>query len=512
MDDIIRILMLEDAEEDVELIEHELKRAGMPFSIQRVQTKNAFEEMLESFQPHIVLSDYLLESFDGLSALALARAKHPHIPFLFVSWEIHEDSVIDIMKRGATDYVFKSQLSRLPLSVFRAIHEADERRELQKAIERIIEQERLGALGQMASGIAHDFSNALMPVLGYSELLINHPANQQDQKKLNHFLNMINTSAKDAMNIVNRLRAFYRRRENVEKLLPVNLNQIVEQVILFAQPKWKGQAQASGVTIQVKTDLQNVPEILANETAIREALANIIFNAIDAMPEGGTIRFVTYHSGDFVVLEISDTGVGMDEEVRKHCFEPFYSTKGKSGTGMGLSMVYGVIRRHEGTIDIESAPGAGTKFIIRLPQSKITHKKEEGKNGADEKAFKPERKLNVLAVDDEPGVLAILLEYLRGDGHMVETASSVVEGWSKFEQGNYDVVITDWAMPGLNGDELITRIKQKSPETAIILLSGFGELLETGGLKPQGVTFLMSKPPTIAALREAISRTTSKNP
>lgn len=511
MTDEIRVLLLEDVEADAELIQQELKRAPGAFVFQRVLTKDDLLKALDAFSPHLVLSDYVLESFEGLSALQLVREKTPDLPFIFVSWEIHEDSVIEAIKKGATDYVFKEQISRLTLSVFRALREAQEREELKKAQQRAIEQERLGALGKMASGIAHDFSNALTPVLGYTELLISHPEKLKDTKKLAHYVNMMNLAAKDAVNLVNQLREFYRKREKIEKLTPVDVSRVVEQTVLLTEPRWKGQALAGDATIHIETDLKKVPLIAANDSALRDALTNLIFNAVDAMPSGGTITLRTRPEADGVLIEVSDTGEGMPEEVRRHCFEPFFSTKGKSGTGMGLAMVYGVVRRHEGTIEVKSEPGKGTTFLMRLPRRDPASFVEDGAAaGSRKEVFRTRRGLKVLVVDDDEKVLELVKEYLAADTHTVETAPDAARALEKLNCGTYDLVITDWAMPGMKGDQLSLKIKEQSPRTPIIMLTGFHETVKAHGEKPQGVDLLLTKPPTLDILRSAISRVTSR--
>ncbi len=504
----IRILLLEDSAADAELVEAELRRAGLTFVSKRASNQEEFVGMLDDFQPQIVLSNYEIEGFEGLAALELVRKKRRDVPFIFVSWTVHEDSVIDAMKRGATDYIFKDQLQRLPLSMIRALRETEERAELRRAQQKAIEQERLGALGQMASGIAHDFSNALTPVLGFSELLIDHPEFWNDKQLLSEYLHMINTSAKDAMHIVGRLREFYRKRQKVEVMLPIDLRQIVEQAVLFTRPKWKDQALAAGVIIRVDTELMDLPRVAGNDSALREVLTNLIFNAVDAMPKGGTIRFHAYADQGYVVLEAEDTGTGMSEEVRAHCFDPFYSTKGKRGTGLGLAMVYGVILRHDGTITVESEPGKGSKFIIRLPVYRPSNEKKPDGTVDMLPMASVVRPFRVLVVDDEPLVRQVLRDYLCGDGHAVETACSAEEGLSKFSAGTYDVVLTDWAMPGKRGDAFTAEIKEKSPKTPVIMLTGFGELMKERGESVPGVDVLLSKPPTLASVREAVLRVT----
>ncbi len=509
MKNSFRVLLLEDVEADAAQIASELRRPGIAFSFKRVETKEDFLKELEGYRPDLVLSDYVLPSFEGLAALALVRGTTREVPFIFVSWQIHEDSVIEALKKGATDYVFKEQLSRLGLSVFRALREAEEREELKKSQDKIVEQERLSALGQMASGIAHDFSNALMPVLGYSELLQNHPEILEDRQTLKHYLEMINTSAIDAMKIVGRLREFYRKKEKAEELLFVDLNEVVRQTVFLTEPRWKNEMLAKGLEIKIELKLNEIPKIMANDTALRQAFTNLLFNAVDSMPKGGVIAFKTYVDGPWVTLNMVDTGVGMSEEVQRRCFEPFFSTKGKGGSGMGLAMVYGIVRRHGGRIEVESAIGRGTKFTLLFPFENVTAVKFEGPAVKNNPAFQSSAKLNILAVDDEPQALQVIREYLSHDGHSVDTTTSPHQGIEKFKNAKYDLVITDWAMPGMNGNEFSLKIKSHSPHTPVIILTGFGELVTTDGRSPKGADIILSKPATLAAIREALSRAVS---
>jgi len=373
--------------------------------------------------------------------------------------------------------------------------------ELKATQQQVLQQERLRALGEMASGIAHDFNNALSPVLGFSELLLDLPENLDDNEKVTRYLRMINTAALDAANVVRRLREFYRSREENEILLPVNLNQLVEQAVSLTQPRWKDQALASGITIRVETDLNQLPLVGGNEAEIREVLTNLIFNAVDAMPQGGTITLRTRPDDAHVVLEISDTGTGMTEEVRQRCLEPFFSTKGKRGTGLGLSMVYGIIQRHHGTLVIESEPGEGTTFTIRLPVQK-----EQKAGTRRQETEGPSRRLQILVVDDEPPVRAVVTDYLTGDGHSVESATNGSEGLQKFLGGWFDVVVTDQAMPEMAGDQLAAAIKRVAPNKPVILLTGFGDLMIAAGERPGGVDIILSKPVTLNALRQALAK------
>ena len=375
---------------------------------------------------------------------------------------------------------------------------------LKASQEQVVERERLRALGQMASGIAHDFNNALAPILGFSELLLDHPEKMEDRDKLIKYLQMIQTSAKDAAVVVRRLREFYRSRGSSEVFARVDLNQLIQQVISLTEPRWKTQSLANGVTIRVSTDLQDVLPIMGNETELREVLTNLIFNAVDAMPNGGVVLLRTKAEDEHVVLEVHDTGTGMTDEVRKRCLEPFFTTKGEQGTGLGLSMVYGIIRRHGGALHIETEPGAGTTIIMLLPVGKDAAGGESGAAPASVETAAV-RSLYILVVEDEPMVREVTVEHLVTDGHTVETATNGREGLVKFYGGWFDVVITDRAMPEMNGDRLAVAIKQIAPKKPVILLSGFGDMMEASAEKPPGVDLVLSKPVTAETLRQALS-------
>jgi len=377
--------------------------------------------------------------------------------------------------------------------------------ELEKALadlrttqNQVIQQERLRALGQMASGIAHDFNNSLMPIMGFSELLLAHPAILDDKEKTSGYLETIRTAAKDAASIVSRLREFYRSNENSDVFAPVNLAQLLRQSISLTQPKWKGQAQASGAETRIVEELETVPPVSGDESALREVFANLIFNAVDAMPRGGSITLRTRGEESGVTVEIADTGGGMSEEVRQRCLEPFFTTKGNRGTGLGLAMVFGIVQRHGGTLDLRTEQGKGTTFILHFPlQVSIPAAIVESQSLPN-----PDR-LHVLLVEDEPQVRDVLTAFLETDGHSVGNAEDGAEGLRRFLAEKFDLVITDKAMPGMSGNQLALEIKRFSPHMPVVLLSGFN----TGDNdKGPGIDVIVSKPITIPALRKAIRR------
>ena len=371
--------------------------------------------------------------------------------------------------------------------------------ELKSAQQRVIQQERLRALGQMASGVAHDFNNALVPILGFSELLQMSPGVLADRDRAMSYINIIHTAAGDAAKVVSRLRQFYRKQEEGDAFESVDVKSIAAQVITLTQPKWKDQMQARGATIRVGSKLESVPAVLGDESALREVLTNLIFNAVDAMPAGGDVTVRTRREEDFAIIEVEDTGTGMTEEVRKRCLEPFFTTKGERGTGLGLSMVFGIVQRHSGTVDIVSELGRGTTFILRLP---LETAHEAAVATAKESAAIPHN-LGILVVDDEPQVREFIAAALVEDGHRVEVANDGVGGLRRFRDGVFDVVFTDKAMPGMSGDQMASAMKLMKPGTPVILLTGFGQFLDRADLP--GIDILLNKPVGIHSLREALA-------
>lgn len=406
--------------------------------------------------------------------------------------------------------------------------------ELKAAQQQLVQQERLSALGQMASGIAHDFNNALSPIVGFSDLLLVHPEHLDDKEKVTHYLELVNAGAKDATNVVRRLREFYRYREQTEIFQPVNLKELVEQVILLTQPKWKDQALAKGITINVETNLHADSVIAGNAAALREALTNLVFNSVDAIiqkaegsvgsPEkanNGTIAIRTYtekadqhtHSVNGsakpsrqVLLEVSDNGIGMSEDVRRRCLEPFFSTKGEHGTGLGLSMVFGIVQRHEGEIEIKSEWGRGATFIICLPAADPSRRSREL---AEKEEVSSRQALHILVVEDEPLGRELVTEFLTADGHTVETAINGREGLEKFRVGRFDLVVTDRAMPEMSGDQLAATIKQAAPKMPVIMLTGFGDMMQSAGEQPVMVDVIVSKPVVLNELQKAVAKVRS---
>jgi signal transduction histidine kinase len=372
--------------------------------------------------------------------------------------------------------------------------------ELKATQRQMIQQERLRALGQMASGIAHDFNNTLTPILGFSEILLTNNEILRDPIESRRLLEMLNTSAHDAASVVSRLREFYRPLDADAVLPAVNLTRIAQQAILLTEPKWKTQAQANGINIEVITSFRVDAIVAGEEAALRELLTNLIFNAVDAMPNGGRITTEVSVEAGQAILRLHDTGVGMTDEVKQRCLEPFFSTKGERGTGLGLSMVYGIIERHRGRLDLESAPGQGTTFTISLPIADlISSPAQQNANGHTSN-------LNILVVDDDERVCEVVAQYLRGDGHNVAITTSGRDAITQTQRTRFDIIFLDRAMPQMSGDQTAELIKRLYPALPIIMLTGFGALIDATDSRPRAVDAVLGKPVTLGILRETIDK------
>ncbi|MEO8314636.1 MAG: ATP-binding protein [Pseudomonadota bacterium] len=386
-------------------------------------------------------------------------------------------------------------------NLYNALHEAYE--DLRQNQQTAMQQERLRSLGQMASGIAHDINNAISPVALYTDSLLEREIGLTEQGRGQ--LQTIQRAIHDVAATVARMREFYRQREPQVMLAPVQLNELVPQVVELTRARWSTIPQERGITIEMCLALQpDLPLITGAENELREALTNLVLNAVDAMPQGGVLTVRTRATtADQVQIEVSDTGVGMDEDARRRCLEPFFTTKGERGTGLGLAMVYGAVQRHSADVEIDSAAGEGT--TIRLIFAASIHVMEP----VLATAVAVLNGLRILVVDDDPILLRSLRDTLEGDRHQVVTANGGKEGIHLFREAvargeSFDVVITDLGMPYADGRQVASSIKSVSPATPVIMLTGWGQRLVADGDIPPNVDIVLSKPPKLRDLREAI--------
>jgi PAS domain S-box-containing protein len=378
----------------------------------------------------------------------------------------------------------------------------------------VMQHERLRVLGQMASGITHDINNALSPVKLYLQLLLEDEPQLSEHSRAN--LKTIRGAVDDVTETVARIREFYRLREPQLTLAPVNLNEVVEQVIELTRPRWRDIPQQKGVAIEIRTELApDIPRVLGIANEIREALTNLIFNAVDAMPAGGALILRTGMTTDDsggskirrVYAEVTDTGSGMDEETRRRCLEPFFTTKGERGTGLGLAMVYGAVQRNNAGIDIESAVGRGTTVRLRFG---LASGHTETRPDRQPLRATPPPPIRILVIDDDPLVVEALRESLARDGHQVTTSGGGKAGLELFHDAlsrseTFDLVFTDLGMPHVDGCHVASAVKAESPSTPVVLLTGWGRRMMADGEIPPHVDRILSKPPDISELRDIVS-------
>lgn len=381
--------------------------------------------------------------------------------------------------------------------------------DLRQTQQTVMQQERLRALGQMASGIAHDINNAISPVALYTESLLETETNLSPQGR--HCLEVIERAIDDVAATVARMREFYRQREPQLALSPIDANLVVQQVLDLTRARWSDMPQQRGIVIVLRTQLADgLPMLPGSVGEIREALTNLVFNAVDAMPDGGTLSVRTSCTGAAgearqVRIEVGDTGIGMDENTRRRCLEPFFTTKGERGTGLGLAMVYGMMERHGASIDIVTAPGQGTAVRLDFPACAAG----EGELAPDAAHAVPPR-LRILVVDDDPMVLKSLRDILEIDGHEVVSADGGQAGIDCFQAAyerheHFAVVITDLGMPHVDGRKVASAVRQCSPATPIIMLTGWGQRLAADSDYPEHVDCVLGKPPRLKELRRALN-------
>jgi GAF domain-containing protein len=361
---------------------------------------------------------------------------------------------------------------------------------LQRAQEELVRSEKLRALGQMAAGIAHDLNNMLAAILGQVELLQLRVADPEVRAGLA----TLETAAADGAHVVRRLQDFARQRAH-SSLKSLDLRPVVAEALAITRPRWEDEAQRRGLLITVQTHLDDCPPILGQASEIREMLTNIILNAVDAMPHGGTLTLTAKQAGrsvstggeehggrggggvqfagsraahSFVELCVTDTGIGMTEAVRQRIFEPFFTTKGGQGTGLGLSVVYGIMERHGGRIHVASSPGQGTTVSLRFAVA-------SGEAAAAEARGSPASPQRVLLIDDDAMVRLTLASILQAAGHTVQEADGGAAGLDLFARVPVDLVLTDLGMPGVTGWDVARAVKARTPRLPIILLTGWGE-------------------------------------
>jgi signal transduction histidine kinase/ActR/RegA family two-component response regulator len=361
--------------------------------------------------------------------------------------------------------------------------------------ERIREQyaqiEKLSALGELASGVAHDFNNTLAGILGRAQLLLS----TKDPEKIEAGLRLIIKTAKDGAKTIKRIQDFARQRRDHD-FQPVSVDQLLLDVREITRPRWKSRAESEGVHINLELQLgSDDARVMGDESELREVLVNLVFNAVDAMPQGGTLTLSAREGGGVVEIAVADTGEGMSEEVRSRVFDPFFTTKGKAGMGLGLAVSYGIVRRHEGGIEAESEAGRGTTFRIKLPAAKSTARPETATEPP-AITLMPQRPgaTRILVVDDEENVRELLRDILESEGYQVGVASGGREALELLGGGAFDAVFTDLGMQGMSGWELAHAVRELNRTIPLAVITGWGEAVGSGDRSAAQVDWVIPKP------------------
>jgi PAS domain S-box-containing protein len=364
--------------------------------------------------------------------------------------------------------------------------------------ERTAQDEKMRALGHLSAGIAHNFNNLLAAILGNAQLLKRSSSNEKLLKQAG----VIERAALDGAEMVKRIQAFANQQKEVayEQL---QLSHILKDSITLTQPIWQDEARAKGVKYEVGIELSDASIIRGAASEIREVFVNIILNALDAMPEGGTLHISSKVSDGFAITSFSDTGCGMSEEVRQHIFEPFFTTKGVAGTGLGLAVSYTTIERHGGTIDVVSESGQGSTFSIKLPVVGTCEAIFDPKR--DVMTNRPNKKLRILVIEDDDRVRDVVTEILRISGHRVEAAMNGTQALERLEKSEFDLVLTDLSMPDIDGWAVATAVRQRWKNSKVILLTGYGSQIDNIEEHKNLIDGILAKPISMDDLNKTIN-------
>lgn len=516
-----RVLWVEDSADDVFLFSHHLTKEGIQVDHKRVETPDEFERELYSNEWDAVLSDYHMPGLGPMDALELLKKSGKDLPFVVLSGVLEVENAVELMKSGVHDFVSKNNPARLGSVIQREVREAEMRsdrlrafaqleinnqkldetlKRLREAQQEGVKQERLRLMGEISLGISHEFNNALMKMMGLHARISSDLGNDVKLDDHRETIDLLGTSINEASGVAKRLSNFYSDNFTGE-VESIKLSELVMSIVDSVGRYWTDRCESRSVKVETSF-LDDAARIKGNKKDLWDAITNILHNAADAMVDGGVLGIVVSEAKGRVSIEISDTGCGMDATQMKRCMEPFYSTKGEFGTGLGMCLTENIVQRYEGSIYFASEVGKGTVVTLSFPKSQQMGKEVLDGRGEDLSAKRGS--LSILIAEDEPVVAMIIEEYLQLAGHNVEATSSGGDAVKAFDRGGFDLVITDMSMPGLSGDEVARHVKNKSPNTPVFLMTGHGELMISRGQVPEGVDQVIPKPIDRKSLYQAI--------
>lgn len=548
----ISVLLIEDNPDHAALLIRLLGSSESPrFHTAHVPTLAEGLEKLRAGGIDLVMLDITLPDSQGVNTFRRVSATAPDVPVVVLSGILDVSLAIEVVHQGAQDYLVKGHVDnhlllrstqyaierkRGQVALQQAHRELEERvaartadlreannrlqaeiaerkraeeqtlesnQQLSAALEALqaaqgerLRRERFRALGQMASGIAHEFNNVLTPILGYADYLLGRDEVLSDLETARTTIEKIRSAAQSGARAVARVRDFARAEAGV--FGPVEVRDVIEGAVAITEPMWKDEALAAGVTIAVATQIETADQIHGDPAQLRELLTQLLFNSIRAIRRRGLIAVRARRDDGMICITVEDDGVGMNEARKRQCLDPTGTMATREGRAAGMAIVHGILQRHHGQMEIESDEGWGTKVHVFLPA--VKSKSAPAVAGDQPPTVKG---LRVLVADDEPMVREVIAMYLSEDGHEVVPAEDGRDALRKFEEGGFDLVLTDRSMPEMNGDQLALEVKKREPKMPVLLLTGYGDVMNSEGEKPSGVDSIVSKPFTMESLRAA---------
>jgi signal transduction histidine kinase/ActR/RegA family two-component response regulator len=453
-----------------------------------------------------------LVSTSGLYALVAAA---PIIVIVYLTYRTYLENIEAMAEAAKAEAAAEARAEAAAEQAEQARRHVEELSHYIAEQERIREQyaqiEKLSALGELASGVAHDFNNTLAGILGRAQLLLA----TKDPDRIEAGLQLIIKTAKDGAKTIKRIQDFARQRRDHD-FQPVSVDQLLLDVREITRPRWKSRAESEGVHINLELKLGTDDAcVMGDESELREVLINMVFNAVDALPEGGTITLSTREAAGGIEISVADTGEGMPDDVRPRVFDPFFTTKGKAGMGLGLAVSYGIIRRHEGTVEVQTEPGRGTAFRIMLPPARgRAESKPAGEAPA--LALVPQQpgRTRILVVDDEERVRELLRDILESEGYSVVPARGGREALELLAADEYDAVFTDLGMQGMSGWEFARAVRERDAHLPLAVVTGWGEAVGSTERDAARVDWVVTKPfdasQILAIAREVARRVESR--
>jgi PAS domain S-box-containing protein len=363
------------------------------------------------------------------------------------------------------------------------------------AAERAAQADKLRALGQLASGVAHNFNNILAAVLGHAQLARRDTADDRLLRRID----VIERAALDGAQTVKRIQGFA-IQQNEDVFEPIEVNQLLQDSANLTRARWADDAQASGLPYEVELKLSPLPITRGSASELREVFVNIILNALDAMPQGGCLSISSEASDSEIKVRLTDSGVGMSRPVRQRIFEPFFTTKGTKGMGLGLAVSYSIVERHGGRIEVTSSPGHGSTFSIVLPVSEARDESPADNVGRFSNPVK------VLVIDDDQLVREAIVGMLSSSGHDAEQAAGGREALVLMESSKYNLVVTDLAMPEMDGWATASEIKRRWPGTKVVLATGYAVSSELVESRSDLVDAVIYKPIRVNDITAALNK------